>query len=138
MPPPQPCTLPLLPGDLPPALAGVEFVAERPRWLLLAVTPASGASALLAELQQAGAGRDGPTVQIQLLVHGATRTVPAMVADPVGDLARRLGALPAAGELQPLATLIEPRGSVHFVSTGPDFNAAALAALAALPSAPGP
>ena len=131
---PSPVLL-LQPGDPLPALAGVEFVAARPRWLLLAVAPATLADGLLAQLRQAQAPGGGLQAEIQLLVHGATTSTPAMVADATGGLARRLGALPASGELQPLAVLIEPRGSVFVACTGTDFKAAALAALAALPSA---
>ena len=135
MPPSASPVLLLQPGDPPPVLVGVDFVATRPRWLLLAVAPAALADGLLVSLQQALAGRGGLQAEIQLLVHGAATASSPLVGDPTGDLARRLGALPASGELQPMALLIEPRGSVHIACTGPDFSAAALAALAALPSA---
>jgi hypothetical protein len=130
MQPGQPGKAPLLllPGDPLPHLEGVEIVADRARWLLLVTAPAEKARALRATLQTTVAERRG--LALQVLAFGGDPSGDGLVPDPEGELARRLGALPASGELLPVAVLVEPRGAVHLACTGSDFEAAARAALA--------
>ncbi len=128
----------LLPGDPLPALPGIEAIADRARWLLLVVAPADQASVLLARL--GSAALQCVDLELQILAFGGSPGGQRLVPDPEGELARRLGATPASGELAPtlgelapVAVLVEPRGSVHVACTGADYEAAALAAMAALP-----
>ena len=117
-------------GDPLPTMEGLEIVADRARWLLLVTAPAAQAAELLLGLRSAIdlSGRAG--LEVQVLAFGSDHGGDGLVADPKGELARRLGALPASGELLPVAVMIEPRGSVHVACTGADFEAAAHAALA--------
>ncbi len=124
----------LLPGDPLPRIEGLQAVGDRPRWLLLVVAPAESAEAVAQALGGDIAARAGSLVELAVLAFGGETTTNDVLADADGHGARRLGALPAVGGLQPVAVLVEPRGSVHVACGGDDFLAAARAALAAMPA----
>lgn len=106
-------SLPLRPGDPLPALLGLDVAALSGSWWVAVVVDARRVALDVPPLVAAARARAGRELAVRVIAVGIDLSDdPQMVADPDGALARRLGAMPASGQLEALAVLIEPGGRV--------------------------